>query len=448
MATKKTFFTLCLGLFIFLQLPSAATAATYYVSPTGDDNAAATIEAPVKTINKGLQKMIPGDTLIVESGTYNQVQISRSGTASAPMTIKGNNVKINGNGNAFNAISVFGSYIDISGFEVYNTSSDAVMIIGKNVTFRDFIVRDSTLLYQRDGKCTGTINIGRAAINVYFNSDNTHIQNGTIYHNCGEGIRVMANKNVTVSNVTIHDNWGTPIIIDNAAGVTIKNNHLYCTNDPNYNGNPGAGIEIVSKPYGSFGNQLSNLNITNNIIAGCRGIIHKPTEVGVGGISGALIAHNTLYNLTGDQGIHIHDQPNNLNIRLLNNLYSGTITNTAYVDNAKNLQTTNFETTPVISNPLSFTPQSGSTAIDQGIPTSITTDFSGNTRPHGAAADIGAIERGSSVNPALSPSPIPKPGDLNGDGIVNLFDFNHLINNFGNPYTILDFAAILNNYNN
>lgn len=41
---------------------------------------------------------------------------------------------------------------------------------------------------------------------------------------------------------------------------------------------------------------------------------------------------------------------------------------------------------------------------------------------------------------------IHKPGDLNHDDRVNLGDFNLLITNFGNPYTILDFNSIISNF--
>ncbi|TXH02010.1 MAG: hypothetical protein E6P95_00775 [Candidatus Moraniibacteriota bacterium] len=58
----------------------------------------------------------------------------------------------------------------------------------------------------------------------------------------------------------------------------------------------------------------------------------------------------------------------------------------------------------------------------------------------------GSVPTTSSSTPTPSPSISPKPGDLNGDGSVNLHDFNQLITNFGNPYTILDFNAIISNY--
>lgn len=63
---------------------------------------------------------------------------------------------------------------------------------------------------------------------------------------------------------------------------------------------------------------------------------------------------------------------------------------------------------------------------------------------------ITTIPDPTTINPSPSllpsPSPSPKPGDLNSDGSVNLLDFNLLITNFGNPYTIFDFNAILSNY--
>jgi len=39
-----------------------------------------------------------------------------------------------------------------------------------------------------------------------------------------------------------------------------------------------------------------------------------------------------------------------------------------------------------------------------------------------------------------------KPGDLNGDGSVNLLDFNLLITSFGNPYTLAHFNQVIINF--
>ncbi len=56
----------------------------------------------------------------------------------------------------------------------------------------------------------------------------------------------------------------------------------------------------------------------------------------------------------------------------------------------------------------------------------------------------------SSPSPSPTPSPTPKPspksGDLNSDSKVNLLDFNLLVSKFRNPYTLLNFNAIITNY--
>ena len=36
------------------------------------------------------------------------------------------------------------------------------------------------------------------------------------------------------------------------------------------------------------------------------------------------------------------------------------------------------------------------------------------------------------------------PSDLNKDGVVNIFDYTHLVTNFGNPYTIFDYTRLVN----
>ena len=38
------------------------------------------------------------------------------------------------------------------------------------------------------------------------------------------------------------------------------------------------------------------------------------------------------------------------------------------------------------------------------------------------------------------------PGDFNGDGHVNIYDYNQLIANFGNPYTIFDYNILVENW--
>lgn len=78
-----------------LGLLAAATtqAATYYVSPSGDDAGtpaqAANPATPWKTIGKAAQTMTAGDTCVIRAGTYRETAVlAASGAAGAPITFK------------------------------------------------------------------------------------------------------------------------------------------------------------------------------------------------------------------------------------------------------------------------------------------------------------------------------------------------------------------------
>lgn len=114
---------------------------TYYISPTGDDdNNNGTQQKPFKTFSKALEEMFAGDTLIVMDGTYmastedakdkdsdNAVELSKSGNASAFITIKAQHrgkAVISGFTNAkksdYALMYISGSYIMIDGLVFSN----------------------------------------------------------------------------------------------------------------------------------------------------------------------------------------------------------------------------------------------------------------------------------------------------------------------------------------
>jgi parallel beta-helix repeat protein len=99
-----------------------------------------------------------------------------------------------------------------------------------------------------------------------------------------------------------------------------------------------------------------------------------------------------------------------------------------------------------------FTLTSASSAIDHGTNIGTAADIAGNTRPSGAAYDIGAYEfKGtgtSTIAPtpttvptatpiASTPTPTPtaKPGDANLDGVVNEADYTIWLAHFGQTVT-------------
>jgi pectin methylesterase-like acyl-CoA thioesterase len=73
-----------------------AEAATYYVSPKGDDvNRGTSLKAPLRTIQQAINAARPGDTILVRGGIYREtVSTPRSGTSRARISIKNYNDEV------------------------------------------------------------------------------------------------------------------------------------------------------------------------------------------------------------------------------------------------------------------------------------------------------------------------------------------------------------------
>jgi len=64
-------------------------AATYYVSPTGNDAGPGTLEQPWATIQRSVVTLNAGDTVYVMDGLYREmVRINRSGQPGLPRTTR------------------------------------------------------------------------------------------------------------------------------------------------------------------------------------------------------------------------------------------------------------------------------------------------------------------------------------------------------------------------
>lgn len=73
----------------FAILSTAAHAATLHVSPDGDDPADGTLAHPLRTIQAGIDRMRPGDTLLLHAGVYREtVTFQHGGEPGQPLTIR------------------------------------------------------------------------------------------------------------------------------------------------------------------------------------------------------------------------------------------------------------------------------------------------------------------------------------------------------------------------
>ncbi|MBI3151310.1 MAG: cadherin repeat domain-containing protein [Chloroflexi bacterium] len=374
----------------------AQTANAVYVSTTGSGTTC-TQSVPC-SLTTGLGKLAAGYTLFLAPGNYNtMLRITKSGTASQPIKVTG--------AAKFTSVVISGSYVEVYGLEVAGAVEHGVLILGKHIRFSDFLVHDNVTENRSGSACISTSGGGWASgVKVERGSEDVFISNGTTYNNCGEGLAATMALNVTVSNVTSYDNFSVNFYVDNSKNVRFQNNFAYCTPNTNYyrSGQPASGFLIGEEYYDGWGGQLGGITIVNNISYGCKGINFYGVESGVtnGGLVGALIAHNTIWNVYGGgRAISISTQPYNQGIVIANNIAGGAISPAnAVVSN--NQSTAVFAVTPTYS-PASFKLASNSPGINAGSTSiGVSTDYSGSSRD--SKPDVGAWEYAGSL-PTVTP---------------------------------------------
>jgi hypothetical protein len=89
---KLVFSAAALAVGVAVVLPSNAAAATsLFVATNGSDSNPGTQAAPLKTVQKAVDRAQPGDTILLRGGTYapsTNIQILKNGTSSAPITMR------------------------------------------------------------------------------------------------------------------------------------------------------------------------------------------------------------------------------------------------------------------------------------------------------------------------------------------------------------------------
>lgn len=295
----------------------------YYVNPSGNDSNSGSSTAPFKTFTKAVSVLVAGDTLMV-SGTFNNqiLSVAKSGTASAPITIVGNNAIINAQGIKNNGIHVTGNYINISGFDVRNSYEHGVLISGKHIKFENSSVHHGVLENGSNGNCTG-ISGWASGVKLSVGAENITIRGNTVYENCGEGIAITRGVNVLVENNTVRDNYAVNIYVDNSPYVTVKNNTIFCGNTYLRDGNRASGVALGEEEYSGWGAQRHHNYVINNYIEGCHdGIISWLPEVAGGKLKDSIISGNIIPSGIR-RGITIHS--GNQNVLIENNQIFGNI---------------------------------------------------------------------------------------------------------------------------
>jgi len=167
---------------------------TYYVAKDGNDDNRGTIESPLLSINEALKNAMPGYTILVRGGTYNEkINFPKSGTSGLYITLKaypGEKPIIDGTG-----LSVTGKealitirnvkYINIEGFDICNYKSTKPGVIVNGITVN-----------QGSGDITIRKN------KIYNIEHNVSPEDGRN----GHGIEVLGNTNIAIANILIEEN--------------------------------------------------------------------------------------------------------------------------------------------------------------------------------------------------------------------------------------------------
>lgn len=336
---------------IFLPLVSTRSV-EYYVSPQGSDSNPGTSLKPWKTISYAALKMLPGDTVYIREGVYNEApRFTISGTQANPIKIlayPGETAVVDGNNRLpvsyRGLISVFGEWVLVSGLEIRNSKYTGLGLYGKHDTASNIYAHHSETEGIYLGGDYGIVENSRAWRNSLQNefgmnsswaaglvagndsadgiTEHTILRNNVVWENWGEGISTYkANGTLLEDNIS-HDNYSTNIYISDSINILCQQNFVYMNPDSylyGYGSNAGImmGDEVYDPP-------SANITVINNISQGNHGNFWWWQGSQGGGMDNVLIANNTFVNGIGDQnkgrGGVIISRGDHWNVRFENNL--------------------------------------------------------------------------------------------------------------------------------
>ena len=174
---------------LWLSLPLASSAETFYVDPSGNNSNPGTQARPWRTITHAVKQVSPGDTVLVGNGKYREkVIITRSGTPERYIVLK--------------AINRWGAKVEIA----ETGKTDGIKIAANFVTVDGFEIYDPNPGQGRTGNC----------------------------------ITVWENHHINILNNKVHDCGAAGIQVGRFDHVRVENNVAY--NNAKYNPNQSSGI--------------------------------------------------------------------------------------------------------------------------------------------------------------------------------------------------------------
>ncbi len=413
---------------------------TLYVNPIGSDTnsgTANTAEGAFKTIGQALSSLIPGDTLLIADGLYQENSLALEnikGTPELVTTVKSINkwgAKIEGTSQYDELLAIVDSdYIVIDGLEVFNNNNveledwnAGIEATGSNhVTVRN--------VYAHDCGCNGVS--GREG--DYFTFENNVLRDNakTNPYNCSgmsiyqpialddaPGFHIIIRNNVAFENecrlpfsprgFTIPTD-GNGIILDDfnhtqSEGIPAYTPSTLVENNLTFN-NGGAGIKVY---------EVSNATIRNNTAWHNNYVLREFTgglgDIGAQAVDGAIEIYNNVsveeFGQENGHGLFVQTK-GSATVAIKNNIVVGSrsFEGATPVEENNTFVSVNQQSFPAFANATTdvtfqdiqdfrnyFGIRELSPAIDAGdTDLGASKDFDGVDRPLGAATDIGAFE--------------------------------------------------------
>jgi hypothetical protein len=411
----------------------AAPLRTLYVATTGDDSADGSLATPWRTLQRAANLVRAGDQVIVRPGHYAGFNLPTSGTATNPIVFSADPGAIVDAPNPVrtqDGINLEGaSWVVIEGFTVVGMPRTGIRsVTNAHVTIRrnvgdangrwgiltgfsdDLLIEDNVM----------SRSVAEHGIYVGNSGDRPVIRRNHVWGNSGNGIHMNGDLSqggdglitgaVVEANV-IHGNGrtgGSGINGDGVQGSRIVNNILY--------DNHASGISLYQIDGGAPAR--NNFVAHNTIVQAADGrwaINIQDASTGNRVVNNILV---TLHTFRGAIAVSTDSLPGFVSD-------SNTVTARFTLDGGDSVlgldawrQATGQDLHSFAGTPAAlfadaaagdYHLSAGSPARDAALaPTDVTTDFDGNPRPVGPAADIGADEYGS----APPPPPPPTPADL------------------------------------
>ncbi|HEY3779816.1 MAG TPA: right-handed parallel beta-helix repeat-containing protein [Fimbriimonadaceae bacterium] len=269
------------------MLCGSAFAASWYVSPSGNDSNAGTSAKPLRLINTAVTKAKAGDTILLQAGTY-------SGTGDVDLVISEQLTIASVSGAASTIIDCQGTSThthDAMSFMSAGSNSSACLI--ESLTFEDG--------YATNG---GALNMTSSYVNIsgcVFSTNTASMLGGALYTDATSSVQIVSSSfpfnnagaggacdndgTLVLQNCTFNNNSGS-------SGGAIYNDGFANVTGSTFSSNQGDLGAAVANSSGTL--KLSGCSITDNISSGEGGAVYN-TSGQVSMVSSQILRNQAHY---------------------------------------------------------------------------------------------------------------------------------------------------------